>query len=250
MDGPFIRTLLADPALGFSLLEHLPIALNVTDAQGYLVYGNPKFLEGTLDSARREAKGHYNILEEPMLESWGLKDHIAKAFAGETVVTKHLELPNREMVDSRYSKEFANITLYQDVYSYPIHDLEGNLRYIVTLFVPVSRYCEREDIKKGREYIGAHWLEPFNVEAAAATACLSVSRFNSCFKDQLGTTPHQYYLHLRLEALKGKLVDPNLSIADCFTSCGMDYNHHYVSWFKSEMEMTPMQFRKLYRKEA
>lgn len=241
--SPFIEHLMSDPQMCIKLLEALPIACNITDGQGYLVYGNPKFLEGTLDSAKEEARGQYNILAEPQLEAWGLKEHIEKAFAGETVVTKQLEHPSREMINTRYTGAVATRTLSQDVYSYPIKDEFGSLVYIVTLFVPISTYCEREEIKKGRQYICEHWEHSYDVHSAASASGLSVSRFNTCFKAELGITPHQYYQQVKLEHLKEFLLNPNHSVSEAFSRAGIDYNHHYVHWFKGETGMTPRQFK-------
>ncbi len=242
--SPFIQALKSDFQLVVKMLEGLPVACNVTDGQGFLVYANPKFLEGTLDSAKEEAKGQYNILSEPQLESWGLKAHIDKAFAGEVVITRQLEHPSREMIHQRYKEELASRTLVQDVYSYPIKDENEALLYVITLFVPTVTFCEREEIKRGRAYIAEHWQEPFDVSAAASNAGLSISRFNTCFKLALGLTPHQYYQQVRLEHLKAFLADPNCSVSEAFSRVGIDYNHHYVHWFKEETGLTPSQFKK------
>ncbi len=225
------------------ILDRFPYRINISDAEGYMVYANQVFMEGTMDGVAETELGRYNILREEMLEAWGLTDHIRRAFAGETVYTPNLEFPNRAMVGTRYKKEYAFLSLYHDVSSFPLFE-DGRLLYVVTVFVPVRRLSERREVQRGREYIEAHWHGPYSADSAAAAAGLSVSRFNRLFRGDAGFTPRAYHAEIRFGHLKAALLDPNLSVAEAFAACGMDYNSHYVTQFTRMAGCTPTQYRK------
>ena len=79
----------AAPGLGLHIFKEIfdqfPYRINITDMDGYMVYANQAFMEGTLDGVAEASIGNYNILAEESLEQWGLQEHIRKAFAGEAV---------------------------------------------------------------------------------------------------------------------------------------------------------------------
>jgi len=225
------------------IIEDFPCSINITAADGTMVYANQAFLAGTLPEAQNEL-GKYNILQEPMLEKWGLKEHTARAFRGERVVTAGLELPNRELVGDKFRMDYAFISIFQDITSFPIFDEKGGLLYVVTVFIPVRKTFGREEVHRARNYIEEHWREPYEAKAVAAAANLGVSRINRLFKEDTGFSPHDYYIDLKISHLQKNLADANISVAKAFAECGLDYNSYYVSMFKRKTGMTPSQFRR------
>lgn len=225
------------------ILDLFPYRLNISDADGFMVYANDAFFEGTLPKVRDGAIGQYNILQEPLLEKWGLTEHIRRAFRGERVHTPGLRFPNRDLVGSKYGRELAFFTLYNDVNSFPIFAEDGRLRYVVTAYIPVREYTARDEVMRAKEYIEANWTEPFSTKQAAQTAHLSVTSFVQLFRNETGMTPHEYYLQVRMTRLRDMLLNGSLSIAQAFNACGMDYNSYYAALFKKHIGLTPKQFR-------
>ena len=225
------------------ILDLFPYRLNISDADGFMVYANDAFFEGTLPKVRDGAIGQYNILQEPLLEKWGLTEHIRRAFRGERVHTPGLRFPNRDLVGSKYGGELAFFTLYNDVNSFPIFAEDGRLRYVVTAYIPVREYTARDEVMRAKEYIEANWTEPFSTKQAAQTAHLSVTSFVQLFRNETGMTPHEYYTQVKMMRLRNMLLNGGLSIAQAFNSCGMDYNSYYAALFKKHIGLTPKQFR-------
>lgn len=243
MDPENINQMTDDPALWKQILDLFPYRINITDTKGFMVYGNDAFFEGTLPNVKDAAIGRYNILQEEFLEKWGLVEHIRKAFQGERVHTPGLRFPNRELVGSKYSEEYAFFSLYNDVSSFPIFTKEGRLRYVVTVFIPVRKYMARAEVIRAKEYIDAHWIEPFNTKQAAQAANLGITSFVQVFRNETGMTPHDYYTQSRMSRLRDTLKNSSLSISQAFNACGMDYNSYYTALFKRHVGMTPKQFR-------
>ncbi len=224
-------------------LEQFPFSLNISLADGIMVFANSKFMEGTLESARKEAIGNYNILTESNLEVWGLKNHVERAFNGEIITTRMVKFPNKEMIDFRYGKEHAFINIYQDITSFPLFDDQGQLTHVVTYFVPSEKCYDRIEIMAAKAYIDNHWSEPLSISMIAKEVNLSASRISSLFKSEVGFTLHDYYLDTKMRHLCERLTHPDLSISDAFSAVGIAYNSHYTALFKDHTGMPPRQYR-------
>lgn len=229
------------------LLDKFPLKINVADKHGLMVYANDAFFEKTLEQAKQDALGAYNIFEEEALEAWGLKAHILKAFQGEYVVTRNLKFPNRDLAGVRYGKDFAFTTIFNDIYSYPIVDQQNELIYVVSVFIPVRTYEAREEVSRAKDYIEAHWAEPFQNAQLAKAVKLSASNLLRVFKMDTGFTPREYYMDVKLRRLMGKLQETNAPIAQVFSECDLDYNSYYLKLFRKLTGMSPTQFRKVNR---
>lgn len=246
-DELYIRTFLDNMLPEYRrILDDFPLKINISDRFGRMVYANDAFFENTIDGVRQNAIRTYNILEEEALEAWGLKEHVARAFRGERVLTRNLKFPNRDMEGVRYGKDFSFVTIYNDIFSFPIFD-QNALQYVVSVFVPVRTYTAREAVGKAKEYIEAHWQEPYNNAQVAKAASLSPSNLQRVFKADTGFTPRAYYLDVKISRIKEKLLDINLSVAQAFYLCGVDYNSHYVKLFRNMTGMSPTQYRKNHR---
>lgn len=225
------------------IFDLFPYRLNITDADGLMVYANEAFFMETLHKVREKTIGQYNILKEPLLKKWGLVEHIRRAFRGERVYTPALKFPNKDLVGSKYNEEFAFITLYNDISSFPIFADDGRLRYVVTVYIPVREYKAREEVVRAKEYIDAHWKESFSTKQSAHEAHLSITSLVQHFRNEVGMTPHEYYTKIRMSRLCDALCDDNFTIAQAFELCGMEYNSYYTTLFKKHIGLTPKQFR-------
>ncbi|NLC11047.1 MAG: helix-turn-helix transcriptional regulator, partial [Firmicutes bacterium] len=104
-------------------------------------------------------------------------------------------------------------------------------------------YKGKDEIEKAKEYIETHWRERFDLMATAKVASLSKAHFSKLFKKHTGLTPHEYYINYKISKLKEKLLDTNLSIAQAFAACNMNYNGHSARLFKKKVGVTPSVYR-------
>jgi transcriptional regulator GlxA family with amidase domain len=89
-------------------------------------------------------------------------------------------------------------------------------------------------------------MDKYNAEKTAKAACLSKAHFSKLFKKHTGVTPCEYYLNYKIGKLKEMLRDTNLSIAQAFNACNMDYNGHSARVFKEKTGISPSAYRKMF----
>jgi transcriptional regulator GlxA family with amidase domain len=109
--------------------------------------------------------------------------------------------------------------------------------------IPSRYYQGREEVIKGKEYIDGHWKEEFDADRLSGIVHMSKQHYSRLFKQHTGTTPHLYHQSVKLQKLREMLCDSNLSIAQVFDECGVDYNGTLAKKLKQELGMTPSEYR-------
>ena len=109
-------------------------------------------------------------------------------------------------------------------------------------------YHKKCVLGKGRNSTGKEYrialAGALNIDKIAKAATLSKSHFVRLFKKNTGVTPHEYYVSYKIGKLKEKLLDSNLTIAQAFAECNMDYNGHTARQFKERVGVSPSEYRK------
>ncbi|PKM89580.1 MAG: hypothetical protein CVU87_05000 [Firmicutes bacterium HGW-Firmicutes-12] len=121
-------------------------------------------------------------------------------------------------------------------------DNGNNVSYIVALLINRRVYRGKNEIVEAREYIERQWLNPFDMSETAKAVGLSKTHFIRHFKKHTGMTPHEYYTNFKINKVKEKLLDPDLSISQAFAVCGADYNGYLARVFKKKVGATPSQY--------
>ncbi len=222
--------------------EHFPFPIQIYTPDGTVAYTNEAFLKIFKISGRELMNGKYNILQDPDIGKWGIKNDLARAFTGETIQINDIKVPVRDLVARACGRDLSFESIYQNIYVFPIHK-DGVFAYVVAVFITSRFYHGREEIMKSREYIESHWREPFDIDRVAAAVSLSKYHFARLFKEHTGMTPHGYYQDIKLGKLKERLCDANLTVSQAFADCGVDYNGYFAKLFRERAGMTPSQYQ-------
>ena len=151
-----------------------------------------------------------------------------------------------EGIAERYGiQDFDVEAVYQDITVFPILDDEKRVIYVAAVLINRRVYRGKDEIEKGKEYIESHWLERFDLGKTAKAAGLSKAHFTKLFKKHTGITPHEYYVNYKISKLKEKLLDTNLTIAQAFAACNMNYSGHFARVFKDKTGVSPSAYRKM-----
>lgn len=96
-------------------------------------------------------------------------------------------------------------------------------------------------IRAARHCIEENFTEPLSLVQLAALSGLSLYRFATAFREQVGMPPHRYQCHLRLQRA-GELLRQGLPPADIATEVGFFDQSHLSRHFKRRYGVTPASF--------
>jgi len=240
---PF-ESLYENKELFAQIVKEFPYPMHICAPDGTMLLANDAYLKfAKISNPERLYKKH-NILLNPNLERWGVKDFVLRAFQGEAVYAYDVKVPYQEIIERLGdNQELIFESLFHNMTALPIRDKDNQLEYVVFIFATSRSYQDREEIIKGKEYIDSHWKEDFDIEKLAEIVHMSRYHYIRLFKQNTGMTPYSYYQDVKINKLKEKLCDVNLSITQVFNECGLDYNGKLVRKFKERFGMTPTQYR-------
>jgi AraC-like DNA-binding protein len=98
-------------------------------------------------------------------------------------------------------------------------------------------------INATKSYIQNHFLEILSIEALASIAHLSASHLLARFKKEVGVSPIQYQIDLKLRKAKDLLTDPYLSVKEIALQCGFEDINYFGRLFRKHHHLTPGQWR-------
>jgi len=225
------------------IIEFFPYPIQVYSKDGTSVMVNNALLVEFEIPDKDMVVGKYNILKDPDIEKYGLIERVKDVFKGKTLYLSDLKVPLKSVREC-YSISNSDIdSIYQDITAFPITDSKGEVSYIVIIFITRRIYKGKESIVKAKEYFRNNWDKEYNINEVACVTNLSPYHFSRLFKNDVGVTPYNYYLSIKIEKLKEKLCDINLSITEAFSACGVDYNGNFARIFKKHVGLTPSQYR-------
>lgn len=133
-----------------------------------------------------------------------------------------------------------------------------NQLLVLELFVLISRALKmewessirdktpklKELIEIAVKYIHNNFERDISLGDVAKYVFLSPSYFTRAFKDEVGLSPINYLLKLRVERAKELLEDTDHKISDIALSVGFSNQQRFNEIFKKYSRMTPLQYRK------
>ncbi|NLO08975.1 MAG: helix-turn-helix domain-containing protein [Clostridiales bacterium] len=189
--------------------------------------------------------GKYNVFKDPIVLGLGFMEQVKRVLDGETVYLTDFIAPYQNM-RQYFNLEDRDIqTISSDITCFPLINSNGLIEYFVAIFIFKEIYRGKKEIDWGKQYIETNWQKPFDADKTAQAACLSKVHFTKLFKKYIGVTPHEYYVNYKVGKLKEKLLDTNLSIAQAFSACNLDYSGHSARIFREKVGVSPSDYRKL-----
>lgn len=233
--------------LFFKIIEFFPYPIQVYTSEGTSIMVNSALLDEFKISNRDMVVGRYNILNDPEVIKAGIFEQLQRAFNGEVVHLKNVKVPLETMKELYKTDCHDLVAAYQDGTVFPILDANNNVLYVVVILF-TRKYTGKESIINAQEYLKTHWIKNFNLDEVSRVANLSPNYLSRLFKREVGITPYNYYLNIKIEKIKEKLLDPNLSVSQAFAACGVDYNGSFARLFKKQVGVSPSQYRKQFTK--
>lgn len=104
-------------------------------------------------------------------------------------------------------------------------------------------------LQKVLSYIDEKLAEPVGVRELASQVHMSPFHFARRFKQAVGTPPHAYITHLRIERAKALLSGTNLPLLEVATRVGYRTQAHFTGVFHRYVDTTPRAYRVASRRE-
>lgn len=98
-------------------------------------------------------------------------------------------------------------------------------------------------VARAQHYMEQHYAENITVSKLAELGYVSSSCFNRKFKKEIGLTPIEYLIEIRIKRAKTLLRRKNISITDIAMRCGFGSSAHFSSCFQNRMGVTPTEYR-------
>lgn len=115
---------------------------------------------------------------------------------------------------------------------------------------PTTRPLKKSEMRKNNKiqrasrWLEEHMAERINILAAANFVSMSERNFQRQFKRGTGWTPHEFLLHLRLEAVRQQLAETDLPVDKIARRCGFLSGEHVAKLFRKHMSISPCEYRK------
>jgi AraC-like DNA-binding protein len=226
------------------VIEFFPYPIQIFSLDGTARMINKATLEMIGIKSVESHVGKYNVFQDPIVRELGFMDRVKQVLTGKTIYLTDFNAPYQDLI-RYFNVEDRDIqTISSDITCFPLVNVDGAAEYFAAVFIIKKTYRGKEEITLAKEYIETHWQEPFDLSETAKAACLSKAHFTKLFKKHTGVTPHEYYTNYKISKLKEKLLDTNLSIAQAFAACNMDYNGHSARVFKNKTGVSPSAYRK------
>jgi len=236
------QKLVNSPELVLQAFETFPLPVEVFAPDGTCIFCNKAGFEFNGIPDADFIVGKYNLKNDPVcLEIIG-QEIMDSIFRGEACFFPNFPAPIQDVVDRGLidEKPFESATI--DIHTQPVWDGET---FICTIcfFIIKNIYQGRAEMVIAQEYMNEYWYENFDREKIAAAAGMSPGHFSRMFKQFSGYTPQDYYQKIKIDKIKEKLLDPNLTVAQAFAECGVDSKGTYLQRFKEITGETPTEYR-------
>jgi AraC-like DNA-binding protein len=150
--------------------------------------------------------------------------------AFETLMREH-----RERAGNASLRDIAARAALQTLLVQTVRDASALIDGQTHLSLPLSQALR---------WMEAHLGEPFTIDAAAASAELSVAAFHDRFQREVGTTPAEWRTRKRIDRAKTWLVrDPEKSVTDIALMLGFCSSQYFATAFKRYTAHTPTEYR-------
>ncbi|MCL2513612.1 MAG: AraC family transcriptional regulator [Oscillospiraceae bacterium] len=237
-----LKALIGNQALNLQVYDMLPTPIEIFAPDGMCILYNKAAMELNGVGDANDLVGKYNLKNDPVcLEILG-QECIDKIFRGETVLIPDFPAPINEAEERGVIADRKYEAAIMDILCLPIWD--GDVFVCTITFYTVKKmYHGKPEIVETKKYIDEHWLDEFNEDVIAKAVNFSPSHLRLLFRNNTGTTMYDYYKSVKVDHIKEKLADKNLTVAEAFSFCGEDSRGWFGKIFKQLTGMTPTEYK-------
>ena len=237
------KALTGNQGLTIQFYDKLPTPIQIFAPDGTCIFINQAYKTDITHDMEGNVVEHYNLrTDENCLAILG-QEIIDQIFRGEKSFFADFPAPISDTFDKGYIDKKPWTAATMDISAMPLWD--GDVFVCTVCFFTLKQvFPGRVETQKAQEYIEGHWRDELDLEEVARYAGMSSRHLRRIFIEDAGITPVEFYQRIKIEKLKEKLFDGNLSIEQAFKACGVDIHGAYFKLFKETEGMTPAEYRK------
>ena len=101
-------------------------------------------------------------------------------------------------------------------------------------------------LARAQHYIEQHYMKNITVEKLAGLGYMSKTTFNRRFKKEIGITPIEYLIEVRIKMAKLMLKRKENPMTEIAMRCGFGSSAHFSSCFQKNVGLSPTEYRDRY----
>lgn len=101
-------------------------------------------------------------------------------------------------------------------------------------------------VARAQHYMEQHYMENITVAKLAQLGYMSSSAFNRRFKKEVGITPIEYLIEIRINRAKIMLRRKDIPITDIALGCGFSTSGYFATCFLNHVGISPSEYRDKY----
>lgn len=189
--------------------------------------------------------------------AWIIKKNFFEEITRE--VTGQTKVIGAKTDNSFSPKLLAILKTFEDEFIYPHNKCALMMQSVtIQLAVQLLRELDKELVdehKKGTnynyvnkaiDYIQAYYNTNINIDDICKAINLSPYHFIRIFKAQIGLTPHEYLMQVRLEKAEEMLQRGGCSVEEVAHMCGFINPGHFSTLFKKVIGIPPSRYKRNY----
>jgi len=119
------------------------------------------------------------------------------------------------------------------------------LTILLTISTSPIEASDCSPIGQSLSYIRSHFTEEISIDLLSEQVALSPYHFIRLFKKEIGQTPHQYIVQMRINSSKFYLKTTSSTIQEIAFNCGFKSVNNFCICFKNSVHLTPSEYRSL-----
>lgn len=112
-----------------------------------------------------------------------------------------------------------------------------------------SRNKTASEMIRVKQYIAENYDKALSLKELSEVACVSQNYFSSLFKKETGENYKSYVTRIRMEEAIKLVMKTDLKTYEISEKVGYNNVRRFVDAFKNSYKMSPMDYRKIYRKK-